>query len=111
MNPKKNVDAPTATTRKPLFLFLLSGLFLLRAAQRTFLSLLLKAPPRSTRGVLSLSPQPSLNGLNVALFFGDFLPAAQQAADFGQHAGHMLILALRKPIPLRGQAQIKPHFG
>jgi hypothetical protein len=30
----KNVDN---TTRKPMFLFLLSGLFLLRLAQRTFL--------------------------------------------------------------------------
>jgi hypothetical protein len=38
-----------ATTRNPLFLFLLFGLFLLRYAQRTFLSLLLNAPPRNTR--------------------------------------------------------------
>jgi hypothetical protein len=42
----KNVDT---TTRNPLFLFLLFGLFLLRFAQRTFLSLLLNVPPRSTR--------------------------------------------------------------
>jgi len=37
------------TTRKPLFLFLLFGLFLLRRAQRAFLRLLLYEPPRSTR--------------------------------------------------------------
>ena len=42
----KSVDK---TTRKPLFLFWLFGLFLLRAAQRTFLSLLLNEPPRNTR--------------------------------------------------------------
>jgi hypothetical protein len=38
-----------ATTRNPLFLFLLFGLFLFRMAQRTLFSLLLKAPPRNTR--------------------------------------------------------------
>ena len=38
-----------ATTRNPLFLFLLFGLFLLRAAQRTLFSLLLNEPPRNTR--------------------------------------------------------------
>jgi hypothetical protein len=37
------------TTRNPMLLFLLFGLFLLRYAQRTFLSLLLNAPPRTTR--------------------------------------------------------------
>lgn len=36
-------------TRNPLFLFLLFGLFLLRTAQRTFLLLLLNAPPRNTQ--------------------------------------------------------------
>jgi hypothetical protein len=39
----------TTHTRKPLLLFLLSGLFLLRIAARTFFSLLLNDPPRSTR--------------------------------------------------------------
>jgi hypothetical protein len=43
---KKSVDT---TTRNPMLLFLLFGLFLLRYAQRTFLSLLLNAPPRNTR--------------------------------------------------------------
>ena len=32
-----------------MFLLQLLGLFLLRTAQRTFLALLLKAPPRTTR--------------------------------------------------------------
>lgn len=44
--PLKNVDA---ATRNPLFLLRLFGLLLLRYAQRTFLSLLLNVPPRSTR--------------------------------------------------------------
>jgi hypothetical protein len=42
----KSVDA---TTRNPMFLFLLFGLFLLRFAQRAFLWLLMKEPPRNTR--------------------------------------------------------------
>lgn len=42
----KNVDAHT---RNPMLSFLLFGLFLLRAAQRTLFSLLLNAPPRNTR--------------------------------------------------------------
>lgn len=44
----RSVDA---TTRKPMLSFLLFGLFLLRYAQRAFLALLLKEPPRSTRHV------------------------------------------------------------
>lgn len=52
--PMKNVGNDT---RNPVFLFLLSGLFLLRIAQRRFLSLLLNAPPRKTRVCLSLPPQ------------------------------------------------------
>ena len=43
---EKNVET---TTRKPILLFLLSGLFLFRLAQRAFLRLLLKEPPRCTR--------------------------------------------------------------
>ena len=39
------------TTRKPMLLFLLSGLFLLRYAQRTFLDSLLKEPPRWSEGI------------------------------------------------------------
>ena len=44
------------TTRNPLLLFRLSGLFLFRLAQRTFDALLLNEPPRNTRP-FSLSPQ------------------------------------------------------
>jgi hypothetical protein len=36
------------TTRNPMLLLRLSGLLSLRYAQRTFLSLLLNAPPRNT---------------------------------------------------------------
>jgi hypothetical protein len=50
---EKSVDA---TTRNPLFLFLLFGLFLLRTAQRAFPASLLKEPPRNTRGVGELIP-------------------------------------------------------
>ena len=39
------------TIRKPMLLFLLLGLFLLRYAQRTFLDSLLKEPPRSPVGI------------------------------------------------------------
>ena len=35
--------------RKPMFLFLLSGLLLLRYAERQFVAGLFHAPPRSTR--------------------------------------------------------------
>jgi len=45
--PLKNVDAHT---RNPMLSFMLSGLFLLRAAQRRLFSLLLaNDPPRNTR--------------------------------------------------------------
>ena len=54
--PEKNVDT---TTRKPMFLFRLPGLFLLRYAARTFLELLLNAPPRTTRWVRAC---PSVSG-------------------------------------------------
>ena len=37
------------TTRNPMLLFLLFGLFLLRYAQRALFRLLLNDPPRSTR--------------------------------------------------------------
>jgi len=43
------------TKRKPLLLFLLSGLFLLRLATRQLLSLLFQLPPRRTRLVFCLS--------------------------------------------------------
>ena len=39
----------TTTTRKPLLLLRLSGLFLLRLAARQFLGLLFHEPPRNTR--------------------------------------------------------------
>jgi hypothetical protein len=39
------------TKRKPMLLFLLLGLLLLRLAQRTFLDVLLNAPPRWSEGV------------------------------------------------------------
>ena len=43
-------------TRNPMLLFLLSGLFLLRFADRAFLALLFQLPPRLTRPAVSLSP-------------------------------------------------------
>ena len=49
---RENVDA---TTRKPTLLSRLSGLFLLRMAQRTLFVSLLNAPPRRTRAPVSLS--------------------------------------------------------
>ena len=58
----------TTTNRNPLFLFLLSGSFLLRSAQRTLFSSLLNAPPRNTRRVcVSLPPQRRPAGPRVAL--------------------------------------------
>src|ERR1035441_1737041 len=47
----KDVDA---TTRNPMFLFRLSGLFLLRYAQRALSAGLFHEPPRNTRAPLSL---------------------------------------------------------
>jgi hypothetical protein len=48
---RKCTPADTAT-RKPLLSFRLSGLFLLRLAERQFLGLLFQEPPRSTRRLL-----------------------------------------------------------
>jgi hypothetical protein len=44
----KDVDA---TTRNPMFLFRLSGSFLLRYAQRALSALLFHEPPRNTRAL------------------------------------------------------------
>ena len=41
--------AADKTKRRPLFLLRLSGLFLLRFAERQFLALLFQLPPRITR--------------------------------------------------------------
>ncbi len=47
-------ERPTHTTRSPILLLSLSGLFLLRLAERQFSGLLFHEPPRSTRSCLSL---------------------------------------------------------
>jgi hypothetical protein len=49
--PEAGVRA-TTTTRKPLLLLRLSGVFLLRFAERQFLGLLFQEPPRNTRAIL-----------------------------------------------------------
>jgi len=53
LNPRRTFGRSAkrveTTIRKPILLFLLLGLFLLRYAQRAFLELLLNAPPRSLR--------------------------------------------------------------
>jgi hypothetical protein len=49
-HPRKCTPAaPPHTTRNPLLSFRLSGLFLLRFAERQFAGLLFQLPPRSTR--------------------------------------------------------------
>ncbi len=68
------------TSRNPLFLFLLFGLFLLRTAARMFLSLLLKEPPRSTRAAQGRIPRKQ-SGLS-ALRMRNFEPSAQQTTNF-----------------------------
>jgi hypothetical protein len=45
-----------SATRNPMLSFRLSGLLVLRYAHRTFLAVLLKAPPRSTRALSGLPP-------------------------------------------------------
>jgi hypothetical protein len=39
----------------------------------------------------------------------DLFPAAQQAANFRDHDGHMLVLTRRQPFPAGGQAQVQAH--
>ena len=92
--------------------------FLLRWAQRTFLSLLLNAPPRNTRllsgpslhkdtvGRGDLAPTP-LRGNRLPC---NLLPAAQQLADLGPLPGAVLVLPRRKALPAKGQAQVKAHL-
>ena len=50
---------PTAMHRNPLLLFVLSGVFLLRLADRRLLSLLFHDPPRRTRLMSSSVPRPA----------------------------------------------------
>jgi len=47
--PGMKFDEIGSAQRKPTLLFLLSGSFLLRLAERTLFSLLFHAPPRRTR--------------------------------------------------------------
>ena len=53
---RKCTPAGNTATRKPLLSFRLSGLFLLRFAERQFLGLLFQEPPRSTRRLYSPNP-------------------------------------------------------
>ena len=57
------LGAETHTTRKPLLLFRLSGVFLLRLAERVFLGLLFQEPPRNTR----FDCRPKKSDLMIAL--------------------------------------------
>ena len=79
------------THRTPLFVFLLSGLFLLRFAQRAFLRLLLKEPPRNTRWSVWAGPR-NIERDAPSIALRHFDPAAQQPPDFGDHGGHVLVL-------------------
>ncbi len=69
-----------SATRKPMLLLKLSGLFLLRTAQRALFRLLFQEPPRTTRSH-------GLSRLGIRFF-----PSSQQSPDFSQHRGNMLIL-------------------
>ncbi len=53
---RKCTPAADTATRKPLLSFRLSGLFLLRLAERQFLGLLFQEPPRSTRRLCGPDP-------------------------------------------------------
>ena len=75
--PRKCTPANTATTRNPLLLFRLSGLFLLRFAERQFLGWLFQEPPRSTRRLYS--PDPLGHQTAKAAFF-----AATRASPWTQ---------------------------
>ena len=105
-----NAKYVDAHTRNPMLLLRLFGLFLLRYAQRTFLRLLLNEPPRTTR---RLGTRPHNSGrsrvLSKELCTARPVPTAQQAADFGCHAGHVPVLTICQPAPANGQPQIQPH--
>jgi len=55
-HPRKCTPAANTATRKPLLSFRLSGLFLLRLAERQFAGLLFHDPPRSTRRLFGPNP-------------------------------------------------------
>ena len=46
---------------------------------------------------------------NFVLRMRDLFPAAQQAANFRDHNGHVLVLARCQPFPARCQAQVQAH--
>lgn len=83
------------TKRKPMLLLRLSGLLLLRYAQRALFRLLLNEPPRRTR---LHRADPSQRVLRPGS--DSFHPASKQAAQLSRHAGSVFILAVRHPSPL-----------
>jgi len=67
-HPSWREPLPADTHRKPMLLFLLSAVFLLRSEQRRLFVLLFHEPPRSTRNSVStcLLHQPWDAGFAVA---------------------------------------------
>ena len=87
--------------RKPMLLFRLSGLFLLRLATRTLFSLLFHEPPRKTP---SGAPRISGSARNR------FDPSAQQLANLHQCVDCKFILFTIKKIATMTQAHIQSKF-
>lgn len=83
-----------STTRKPMLLLKLSGLFLLRAAQRALFRLLFQEPPRTTRS----------HGLSHLVI--RFFPSSQQSPNFSQHGGNMFILVHFDQVQILAEAKI-----
>jgi hypothetical protein len=97
----KNMET---TTRKPLFVFLLFGLFLLRYAQRALFRLLLNDPPRNTRRSVRRSPHQWGDHTGSPLrAFWFFDPPAQHLPDLLDHQRDVAILVLIQPFPARRQ--------
>ena len=77
---RKCTPADDTATRKPLLSFRLSGLFLLRLAERQFLGLLFQEPPRSTRRLCSPDPLGLQTAAEAAIFAANrgFAPVPQE---------------------------------
>lgn len=91
------------TTRKPWLLFQsLSGLFLLRYAQRALCLVLFQEPPRTHEH--AIYPQQCQRTLSLHIV--PFKPTAKQAANFLQQTGAVFVLVIGEHAKIMREPQI-----
>jgi hypothetical protein len=98
-----------SATRNPILLLRLSGLFLLRYAQRALSWLLFHDPPRSAS---PCGPPPHQGRLALRCRTGNlFLPSAQEPPDLVHQARGVLVTAPFQQVEVNRQTQAQAQLG